>query len=254
MDWFALLLFANALASAITGIVIIARGLGRSYRWLIIYLIGQATLGIGGALLHKYPNVYGTYYFTIGVLIWIASACAAVEGYTKVMANHPGIARLGRQFLWGSLLAAGALSVVTVFLRTNPDFSALLAAGIAAERYVRFGILVFWCSLIVFLIWFPVSLNRNTVIHAFLFAAYFLVATIAVLVSAIVSNEFRLTLAIGRACLMFCCMAGWALLLTPKGETTMWRIGHRWNRSEESKLLAQLDAINAHLVSTSRAQ
>ena len=254
MDPLAYIITANALASAVVGLIIISRGLGRSYRWLTIYLIGQALLGVIGAPLHKYRNIYGVYYFAVGLFNWIVPVLAATEAYAKVMANHPGVERFGRRVMWGCLLVSGLIAILTVFMRTNPDFSLLLAAGFKAERYIKSGILVFWILLIAFLVWFPVSLTRNTVIHCFAFAAYFLITTTSVFIVSVLPDDNRLTFNVARAALVLCCLAAWALFLTKRGESIMVRVGHRWNRAEEAKLLAQLDAINSHLMSTSRVQ
>ncbi|MBV9612562.1 MAG: hypothetical protein JO091_08820 [Acidobacteriaceae bacterium] len=40
----------------------------------------------------------------------------------------------------------------------------------------------------------------------------------------------------------------WVLFITPQGETVPVRLGHRWDRKEQDRLIGQLEAMNASLL------
>lgn len=253
MDQIELIYWLQAFVCFVVVILLFLRGLHHSYKWFIVFLVVQACLVIAGALLLKHRNAYGWFYYYSAAFGWLTPLVAAIEAYSQVMRKHQGIAAFGRKVLYGSLVVALAVSALTLLMRTDLTVSAALQTGFSAERVVRAAMLIVWVLLVGFLVWFPVSLSRNTVLHCFLFALYFLGTTAWFFVYTASDAEFRPLLRHARVGFSLLCYFAWCVLLTRRGEEVMVRIGHSWNRAEEARLLAQLDAINEHLMSTSRA-
>jgi hypothetical protein len=252
------LMYLQAVICAVAALLLIAKKIARPYKWLIVYLLAQTALSIPGALLYRRPNAYGWFYYYSAVLNWLPALGAAIEGYSHLMHKHRGIERLGRRALYVALVCAFALSGI-ILLKYRPettDAGELFRIGSSVELLVRTAYLIFWTLLLAFMICFPVSLSRNTVVLSITFATYFLVtagATFAYM-SAVGTGVTRPWVGIWRSAFVVLCQLTFGLALTHQGETKMVRVGHRWNPSEEAKLLAQLDAINEHLMSTSRAR
>ena len=251
------LMFLQTVVCTLSAISLLWKGIGRSNRWLLAYLGVEAVLGIPGALLYHDINAYGWFYYCSAAFSWFTPLGAAIEGYSHVMHNHPGIERLGRRVLYRALFIGPLLSLLAISAQTTVTQNAtdLFRVASSIEAVVRTALLIFWILLIAFIIWYPVSLSRNTVIFSLLFGIYFLGTTVAILLQAGASDSFvirRVGLARGVFVVLFQC--AWGILLTCAGEQNMVRIGHRWNPAEEGKLLAQLDAINEHLIASTRAR
>jgi hypothetical protein len=111
--------------------------------------------------------------------------------------------------------------------------------------------LLFLIIIVLFMVWFPVRLKRNSALYIGGFGLYFLTRTMAMLFynfaprSRDAVDHALLAASIG-------CLLVWLFALTPKGEEITTVVGHRWAPQEADHLIGQLDAINARLVRLSR--
>jgi hypothetical protein len=97
-----------------------------------------------------------------------------------------------------------------------------------------------------FLVYYPIPLNRNVIVYSIGYAVYFLTKA-AALFARNVSDELQrqisaVLIAVSTGCLIF-----WALALNRRGETKTVVIGHKWRAEDEERLLSQLKEINASL-------
>jgi hypothetical protein len=101
--------------------------------------------------------------------------------------------------------------------------------------------------MMVFLVWFPVVLPRNAILHCLLFTLYFLSKSFAILLRNIggweAQPESNLVLQVA-GCLS---LLVWLLRMSPAGESVTIVVGHLWNRDEEERLTNQLQNINSML-------
>jgi hypothetical protein len=114
------------------------------------------------------------------------------------------------------------------------------------------SLLLFVVFIALFLLWFPIPLNRNTVVHCGVFAGYFLTKSATFLVLGFVSEGATPHVNAAIRLLVTLCCAGWIFGLTRMGENIPAKIGHYWNPEEEQRLMAQLDSINRTLVHSAK--
>jgi hypothetical protein len=103
-----------------------------------------------------------------------------------------------------------------------------------------------------FLIWFPVPLSRNTVLHTIVFAVYFLSSSLLTLIRNVLGMELVAILNVVTLVMGLACSIAWVLFLTPQGEITTVTLGLRWRHGDRDRLVRQLDAINSNLLKTAR--
>ena len=249
LEW---LIYAQIPAFLAVVIALFVRRIARFYRWFIVYLFCEIILTLAAGLVRRYGTEadYFYYYFASVPILWLAVIRAALEAYLRVMKNHTGLARMGSKVIGYSVLLGILFSIWTLALRVAGNASHLFEVLSSIERFVLTGILIFWLLVIAFIVWFPVSLSRNTVFHCLIFAAHFIATAAVTLVQTVTTQFFWLSAALMIAGL--CLALAWTMALTRAGETQMVRIGHRWNPSDEKRLLEQLDAINDHLMKSSR--
>jgi hypothetical protein len=251
------LMYLQAAVCTVSAILLLYKRVAAHHRWLIAYLSVQAVLAVPGALLYPHQNAYGWFYFCSAAFSWLTPFGAAIETYSDIMQRHIGIKRLGSRVLYAALVVGAVLSTIGVFtqLTVDPTATQLYQRAVSIESSVRFALLIVWLILILFIVLFRVSLSRNTVIFTLLFGGYFLATSVATVLQAAASDlSMNRSIGLARGVFVVCFQLAWGILLTRVGETRMVRIGYRWNPQEEAKLLAQLDAINEHLIATTRSR
>jgi len=144
-----------------------ASQLFRVYRFFWAYALFEAVRMIVSMMIPYRSNAFAHFFFACEPIVWMLSALAILEVYGIVLRNHPGIATLGRQALMGSIGASIVLSLCTLFL----DFQnvevkyPILANFFLLSRLVMVSLLFFVVFITAFMVWFPITLTRNIVVH-----------------------------------------------------------------------------------------
>jgi hypothetical protein len=119
------------------------------------------------------------------------------------------------------------------------------------DQTVSMVLLLTLLSMLVFLLWFPVDVPRNTVIFAAGYIIFFAVKSLSLFFRYFSADALPLInlsiLVVSAACYLY-----WLLFLTSAGETVPVRLGHRWKPQEQERLLGQLGAINTTLLRSAR--
>jgi hypothetical protein len=186
-------------------------------------------------------------------MTWIACGIAILEVYSLVLKNHPGIATLGRKALLGSMGASVLLAFFTLvldFQNTAIQYP-VLENLFLLSRLVMVCLLLFVVLITCCLLWFPIRLNKNTVLHCSVFAGYFMLKA-GIFISARVFPEQLPNINAAMQLLTALCCAIWILWLTPGGEEIPVTIGHSWDKAQEHRLMEQLDSINRTLVKSAK--
>lgn len=227
--------------------------LNRIYPYFTFYVWVMVVRLVALAAVRYGTNVYGWIYLLTEPITWIACGIAILEVYSLVLKNHPGIATLGRKALLGSMGASVLLAFFTLLL----DFQntaikyPVLDNLFSLSRLVMVCLLLFVVLITCCLLWFPIRLNKNTVLHCGVFAGYFMLKA-CVFISARVFPELLPHINVAVQLLTALCCAFWILWLTPAGEKTPVTVGHSWDRAQEHRLIAQLDSINRALVNSAK--
>jgi len=146
-----------------------------------------------------------------------------------------------------------ALSLYPDLSNTTARFPVLLAFH-AFERAFSSALLLFMVCLTGFVVWFPVPLSRNTVLHTIVFAVSFCANSALFLIRNLFGEEPLQLLSTTYLAVHCLCLAAWIVFLVPAGETKPVVFGHRWSLAESDKLVGQLDAINHSLARMARRQ
>ena len=228
--------------------------LTRIYRFFTLYVAFQIGRMILAMLIPYRSNAFGYVFFTCEPIVWLLSALAILEVYSIVLRNHPGIATWGRWAVVGSIAASIILSLCTLFLdyQNASEKYPILANFFLLSRLVTISLLLFVVIITFCLLWFPIILNRNTVVHCCVFAGYFLVKSTSFVLAGLIPGRSLVPLNIAVQLLVTLCCGLWITGLSAEGETIPAKIGHYWDPGQEERLMAQLDAINRTIVHSAK--
>lgn len=231
----------------------------------------------------QYRVVY-VIYEAVDLVIAVGIFYALLRSF---MSSFPGILSLSRRVLWIilSLAVGGALILVLVQVpmdrgidtqhsdrgsaapQKEPGVAHAAPRSAARENQVaRLVLLTFTIdqtvttvllftlvSMLIFLLWFPIEVPRNTVIFCAGYIIFFTVKSLSLFFRyfyfspAALQTISSLIQVISAACCLY-----WLFFLTPAGETSTVRLGHRWKPQEQDRLLSQLGAINTTLLRSAR--
>jgi len=250
------LLWAGTLVAcaALVGRVFIAR-LHKTFFFLFIYLVVRLVRGVGLYYIPYRSKFYGPVWAASAPLLWVLQVLIVLEIYSLVLRNYPGIASLGRWMLTGGLVIAIGLSGLSLqadFANPNEGVRRVLYFT-AIERGVMTSLAIFLLLNTAFLVWYPVPLSRNVVVHSMVCAVYFLGATMGLLVRNVAGHQVTMAVNVGLSTVDLACLIMWAALLSRAGETETVVLGHRrWRPQQQQRLMDQLATINATLLRTAR--
>ncbi len=244
----------QACTTALTFAVIVRLSLQRlirSYVLVVLYLLVVAFGDIVSEFFnHSSPRYVAVYILFEGA--WVAvSAFVIFDMYGAVLRGLPGLASVGRSFVRWALAASVLVSVSLLYfehLSRRPLVEFLLV-----ERVVTTCLLVLVFAITGFLSYFPVELDRNTIIYSIGYAILFTARTGGLL---LLNSEGSVW--VNRLNLLFplidcACLVLWAVMLTAEGQKVQVRFGHQWRREDEEKLLRQLESLNASLLRVAKS-
>jgi hypothetical protein len=204
------------------------------------------------ALLQAVLLVFTPYDQPVYVYVWLATeglivlfyVLIVLELYTIVLRDLTGLASVSRRYLRITLAAAILISVVLLsFEKSPPSVTGLF---LIVERTIVGSLLIFVLFITMFLVYYPVPLNRNIIVYSVGYAVYYLTKAAALFLRNIGHRWYRplgdLLIVVSGSCLVF-----WIFTLNRSGEAKNMVIGHRWHPEDEERLLSQLKEINASL-------
>jgi len=229
--------------------------LHRRYIWFFVLLCFQAFQSAGMMPLNQAPNIYGWAYVVTQPVIWVLYIMAVLELYSLALQQHRGIASLTRWVLSGAILLAVAISALTipVDLSGPAGESPVLVYYDVIERGLLFSLVIFLILITGFLLWTPLAIRRNIVVHASLCSCYFLASAALLFVRNIKGYETVVEgVSIALLVVNNFCLALWVLLLNKRGEETLLMVRRNWQPEDETRLAHQMDAVNAFLLRSSK--
>ncbi len=225
-------------------------GLHRRYRcftFLIVAEILQAAALVG---IPRQSDAYAWVYIIFVPLLAVCYVLAVLEVYSLVLERYAGLGTVGR---WAISFALG-LSLIIAAVTVYPDISTSLEASPVLlymrvfQRILYSALLFFLLVLTGFLIWFPVPLPRNTVLHTIVFGLFFSSQALLLLFRNVGGPALTRALSAAHLGVYVLCVAAWCVFLSPRGERSTYTLGQRWNREAQDRLISQLDTINDALL------
>jgi hypothetical protein len=221
-------------------------GLHRIYVWFFVYLLlallQTAVLGLVPLSRHAYVLAWE---ITEGLIV-SSYALIVLEAYSLLLRNLTGIASVSRRYIKVTLAAGVVAGLSLTALEKTPK--SIFNYFLICDRVMISSLVFFVLLSTIFLAYYPVPLNRNVVAYSIGYAIYFLTKATVLLIANMGSRWWQrgidsVLIGTSTACLLF-----WLYALNRQGETKTVVVGHRWNREEEQRVLAQLEAINRALL------
>lgn len=229
-------------------------GLLRKYRNLAVFAAVQFLQNV--VLLWFYYNdrsQYGMVYLATSPLIWLAYYLVVLELYNLALHRYEGLRSFSRKVLWTVLGVAVAASLATLVPEAHETVKKV--TGIAMLSYVERGIagsLLFFLLIIAgFLLWFPVQLTRNAVVHTVLCCLFFLIVAASLFFRDVTGLEVTRVVSTTMLGFTTICLFLWAGLLRTSGEDIRVTSRPAFRAGEEERLLRQLESVNAVLLRSS---
>ncbi len=237
----------------------------------------------------RYHLDYRVLYRLAGVLELAITVCIIFALLRSIMLRFPGILKLSRKILAGTVLLAVCLGYALVGVQARLDKGAVdkarkdevtkdrdaqkkelenanVAPPTAAKENQLFNsvyetltvdqtvstvLLITLVAMLLFLLWFPVDVPRNTVIFSAGYIIFFAIKSLSLFIRYFSPEALPLINIAIQVLYAVCCLY-WLFFLSPFGDTVPIRLGHSWKPQEQKRLLGQLDAINATLLRSAR--
>lgn len=244
----------SSLAVALAAVRLYLLGLHGKYRFFFGFLVLQTARTLALAPFDVRRSTYAWIFFYTQPLLWLAYVLVVHELYSLVLASYRGISTFGRRAMYGLLGVSVLVSCASLVLSWRGPVEAfpILRTLMQLERGVDFSLVVFLLLILAFLVWYPVPLNRNVVIHSFIYFVYFLTHTTVLLIRSMGGwgiNRAASTVAMGIAA---GCAVAWLSLMSKGGEERVYRERISRAPGNEKHLLASLEALNSTLLRAGR--
>jgi hypothetical protein len=244
---------ANLFLTLVLILRLFVKRLHRIYFWFFLLLCFQAFQTLGMMPLDPARNLYAWAYFLTQPALWVFYMLAVLELYALVLRKHQGLASLSRWFMLGALLVSVGVSALTMMVdssRPGEKYPILVYFSVF-ERCAALSLVLFLLLITGFLIWTPISIRRNIVVHASLYSGYFLATAAALFLRNIVGEKLIEVASIFVLSLNTACLLLWILLLNERGENIVMMVRSKWQAVDEIRLTHQLDAVNSFLMKPS---
>lgn len=244
----------NLLLSALAVVRLVANGLTRKYSYLTAFLAFSVLRGAFAVWAPLTPRMYLLTYKVTEPVVWIFYFLVTLEIYTLVFNNYPALRTTGR---W-VLMTLTTLSAIIALASLYVDVSGSVPAGFnlrfvhIAERGVTSALALLILSMTGFLLWYPMRLPRNIIVHSLLFSVYFLTKSFLLLGRNVLGLQSAQIVSSYIQLLGAFCLLGWLILLSRRGEEVIVRLRRSWDPEEEERLRGQLTQINAALARFAR--
>jgi len=240
------------LANTVGYVAVAARFVGarlaRVYPGFFVYLVFRVLRSGVLRLLNPSRDAYGWTWLYTEPVVWILFGYATFELSAIALRDYRGLASLGRKTLLAGLavcLAASLATLVVDMSQSRGDFPLLLAANLA-RRAIWSTLALYLLLLAGFLLWFPVPVTRNLLLHAVLLSLFSLSDTAMLFVRNVLGPSVIPQVSTALLAANGLCVAGW-LGLTRAGERRPAGVRLHWRPETERHLLDQLSALNTSL-------
>ncbi len=253
----ALVLVLQALAligSALTAAKLYRSGLYTHYRVFFAYFLFRIPNGIWSLALSPSSNAYFYCWIVTEPFFLIFELLVVRELIGLVLKRHKGLYTLGRWAMYFGIAVSVLLSVLSLSVKLRPTAplrSRAVFYVTGADRGASLCLAIFLILMVFLISRYPVSLGRNTILHAVLFTTFFLGNSLTSLLKAVLGIRLYTSIDIGLMAVAAACTFGWFFLLSPKGEEVPAQAQYLSSDREE-RILYHLDSLNAALLKVSR--
>lgn len=263
MTWYAFALLTNGVLGTILVARLLSLRLHRVYRLFCAYVILIA-FSSPMFFIERLTKIldYRILYLAISVVEWGLILAMVYTLLDAILGHLLGILKFSHRLLVATFASAALIAVVSAGSelyrgRSFSNGSSLALAVVLAvplERVVNTLVSVALLVILAFILWFPVQLPRNLVFFSTGFVAKFVSQTVLLLLRGILPASAARTIDLIDLFSLSLCLGYFLLVINKAGESIPLKIGHRWNPSEQQRLVYQLDQINMALLKTARTR
>lgn len=236
--------------SAALAVKMYMQRLYRTYVWFFVFLCFEILRSLVLLPIPPKTNLYGWLFLASQPVLWVIYILVVLELYSLTFSAYQGIVSLSRWVVSGSLGIAVAFSTITL----AADFSGptgrykLLVYYSVVERGLAFSLVIFLLLITLFLLWCPIAIRRNLVLHTGLYTLYFLASTFALFVRNV--SGYQVTPAVNTVLLFIniVCFGEWLWRFDRTGETAPLPLKKAWRPEDERRLMRQMEALNATIL------
>jgi hypothetical protein len=220
--------------------------LAPAYPALFAYLLFHSALLGALSFLAPGSSTYFWVYVVGSPVIWLMYILIVKELYSLIFRKYPGLALFGRWCVYAAvfLAALAFLSAARITQNAVQDVRTKLVDVESTGRVVVFGSAIFVIFILLVISRYPLTLHRNVLINSFFFSGILLWEAGTLLAEHL--TKLKQTMVLDTVMLIVD-MAGffaWFLLLSSQGEQQIVKVGTAFSKSEEGKLLDQLERFN----------
>lgn len=235
---------ANLLVSAILLGRLIWCGLYRHYPFFTALIAANLAEDIILPLLTNGTWAYVWAFIGCEAAMLFLFALTVLELSSNVLRDLKGFAVMAKRYI---KFVMGLSVVISLsLLLFEQKASTFLNGFFVFERAVMCSLLLFVAFLVVFLVHYPVPLNRNVIMYFIGYAVFFLSQTAALFV-----HDLGLTwdrqLGDSLVLVSCLCLVFWTVALSRQGEQKKVASGFPRNAADTERLVAQMQAINNSL-------
>jgi len=222
----------------------------RVYPAVFGYVALQIVSAILSLVIGPATAAYAWVYLIFAPLIWLVSGLMMKQLYASVFTHFPGVAYLGRWSIYGAAAVTAITSTLTIAVarRLFADQHTLLIVVEFAGHCVTFGLAAMAALLLFMISKYPLTLHRNVMINCLLFSGIFLGEAVGLLIHFFTQQRYTALVNVLTTLEAAACFTVWCFLLSPEGETRVFRIRRRYTLDDEHRLMKQLNAINSALL------
>lgn len=237
------------------------------YRVFCLFLIFQflsSSVAFLELLLHNRTLDYRISWMIMQSIAWVLWLWMVYALLKAILAKLPGILKLSQKVLNFVFPAAILIAVLTARPELYASRGAValgridraLALTFVLDRVIATVALLVLLAMLVFILWFPVQMPRNLARFSIGFVIYFAAQTVFLLFRNYqayeVNEQVRALVSNAISSVLVGCFVYWLAFLNSEGEISPVRMGHSWRADEQSRLIGQLEAMNAALVRGAR--
>ena len=244
-----ILQIVSLLGAALLSLKLFHTGLWKRYPAFFWYFVFRVPDSVWPLLIDVRSNQYLHVWMLTEPIAWIFHIVVVFELYRLVLQDHKGIYTLGRWAMYGALVIAIPISILSLiphFTVHTPDNSRYMGYEFATARGIDFSLALFLILILLFLSRYPINLSRNVVVHSALYTILFFSEAFGIFLRTfkIVENRTVNLILVGLSC---ACIVAWLVLLSPRGEEVQANFP-AISPQREKNALRQLESLNATLL------
>ena len=196
-------------------------GLWKHYPLFFCYFVFRIPNTLWPLFLPNKTKLYEHVWMLTEPLAWIFHILVVFELCRLVLEGHRGILTLGRWAMYGAVVIAIGISILSLLPHLKPQMSVetrLLRYEFATARGVDFALAIFLLLLMFFLSRFPLRLSRNVLVHATLYTLFFFGEAFTMFLRELFGSPANHTLDVFLMAFSAACIFAWIFLLNPAGE------------------------------------